>query len=177
MLDEPTPDGMAGSLVLQVWDDGKLRQTSFLVAEGQSFTDVCDILNRPGLRILKKQAEREVVVARGTLALAPVVVADDNTIRVAAGEERGEISSATGHLGAFLINLGDTIGRPVVDETKSGGHPVKFVFDESVIKAADNPAELRKVFASVSQQTGLRLETQRRPTTVYFVDEGEAAGK
>jgi hypothetical protein len=134
-------------------------------------------LNRPALRIEKRQVEREVIVARGQLALAPEVVEADNDIYVAGGKRLGESGNGSGSLGAFLERLRDLTGRPVIVETPSGGQQVSWTIDASASKARDDRAELRTLLANVSRQTGLRLETQRRRLTVYALDEGQPVRK
>ena len=133
-------------------------------------------LNKPALRIERRQVEREVVVARGRLALAPAVAAGGNKIRIAAGEELGEVGHGSGQLKLFLERLGDLAGRPVIDETQSGGQHVSWTLDESASEPADDPAKVRELLVNVSRQTGLRLETARRPVTVYVL-ESEPARK
>jgi hypothetical protein len=129
-------------------------------------------LNRPALRIQKKHVQREMVFARGRLALAPDVRANEDTVYITAGERRGETYWASGHLGALFGNLEKYVGRPVIDETESGGQQASFKVDASAIDAGKDPAKARKLLADLSRQTGLRLELERRPVTVYSLQGG-----
>jgi RNA polymerase sigma factor (sigma-70 family) len=134
-------------------------------------------LNKPALRIQKRQVVREVVVARGRLAFPPEVAAGGNKIHATASEKPGEGGWGSGPLAGLLDSIGDHIGRPVIDETESGGEQVSWTYDMSAPEAADAAAQFRRLLANVSRRTGLRLETERRAVTVYVLEDGEPAKK
>lgn len=156
------------------------------------------------VKLTFKEVEREVVVARGALKIAPLDGQDKNHIEVFGKEiGKGEAWTSRKDLHGFLLDLGGFLGRRIVNEAKADKDQV-FTYGLSVrqdprLRLASevdlpvppgqgDPAPVGKfdpaieaedrdpklVLPNVAKQTGLTFTIEKRKVKVLFV---EPAGK
>ncbi|MCI0642688.1 MAG: hypothetical protein L0Y72_13070 [Gemmataceae bacterium] len=145
------------------------------------------------IKLTFKEVEREVVVARGALKVATLAGQKKNHVEVFGKEiGKGEAWDSRKDLHGFLIDLGDFLGRRIVNEAKSGIDEV-FTYGLSVRQVPQHrrPGELspdfnphdvfdpaieaedrdpKLVLANVAKQTGLTFTTEKRKVRVLFVE-------
>jgi hypothetical protein len=126
-------------------------------------------------RFEKRQVEREVVVAQGRFAYAPLPGQPDdgdrdagmpNLVHLYVDDLSGERGAAIGDVRGFLTAAGELMETEVVDETEGRKATVLWRNHAGAMVA---PASADKLLEHVSTQTGLRFARERRMTWRWFI--------
>jgi len=141
------------------------------------------------IRFVRRQVDREVIVARGEYHfIPPTGTYDDSQIHIYADIllDVGGTGLGSGNVSTFLRTVGDWLNFRVVDETRKEGNEdddearvhywalhrdshYKEMMDE------DRMAKVNKVLANLARQTSLTFTIKRRPVDIWFIVEDESA--
>jgi Protein of unknown function (DUF3738) len=158
-------------------------------AEADKLAALARITSQAHGRIIhfqRREVDRDVVVAKGRYAFAPIDGVYDNTsVHLFVGTpDRNEGSGGgSGDLAELLQMLGDRTGVPVIDQTE--GPPPEGRLQWGHHRSSDlarywagpgRAEKLDRLLETVSKQTGLKFERARRKVPVWVVAEGPVAG-
>lgn len=142
------------------------------------------------IRFVRRQVDREVIVARGQFHFNPPTgTYDDSRVHIYADIllDQGT-GMGSGDASGFLRMVGDWLNFRVVDETRKEGDedsnariPWALHRDShyTEMRDGDRMAKVKKVLANLARQTSLTFTIERRPVGIWFVvevdDESAAA--
>ena len=137
------------------------------------------------IRFIRRQVDREVIVARGQFHFNPLTSTnDDRRVHVYSDILIGKGSGiGSGNLSKLLGTIGNWLNFRVVDETREEGnednHKKRIpwaLHRDSYFKemmGEDRMAKVNKVLANLAQQTSLTFTIEPRPVDIWFVVEIE----
>jgi hypothetical protein len=140
------------------------------------------------IRFVKRRVKREVIAATGRYRFRALDGKGDGT-RVYMYSDRFEPDAGGGggtahSVSEFLAALGNRVGIPVIDGTKSSGE-MSIVYDhhrsaylDKIKDKSEKDRKLEMLLKNLSEQTGLKFKRERRMVDKWFVTEaGRKAGQ
>ncbi|MHC4619501.1 MAG: DUF3738 domain-containing protein [Planctomycetota bacterium] len=140
------------------------------------------------IRFVKRRVEREVIAATGRYRFRALDGKGDVT-RVYMYSDKFEPDAGGGggtahSVSEFLAALGNRVGIPVIDQTKSSGQ-ITIVYDhhrsaylDKIKDKSEKDRKLEMLLKNLREQTGLKFKRERRMVDKWFVTEaGREAGQ
>jgi len=135
------------------------------------------------IRFIRRQVDREVIVARGKFHFNPLTgTNDDSRVHVYADILIDEgWGMGSGNLSKFLRNVGNQLNFRVVDETREEGnednHKKRIPWTlhrdshHAEMMDEDRMAKVNKVLSNLAKQTSLTFTIERRPVDIWIVED------
>jgi hypothetical protein len=180
-------EGPEDLLKLELPGDWIIRNEAAIESKLQALEQLLAAELGRHIRFEKRSVEQEVIVATGRYEFHPLPEASRNdrvimcTDPADHAEREGGGGGTAASVPAFLKAVGNRVGMPVVDQTEPAG-PVQIGYNHhssSYLTRVKDPTEkankLKILLESLSKQTNLQFQVERRPAEKWFVVEDKPA--